>query len=298
MEKWKFRNLIKILLRCFIPAVIFFLCVLISEGGITEDVKNLFPLLYTMLGMLGIVFLLYIITNYNKKSNEINSKDYYRDIDNDMTPAMASLVIDNYIERNEVILATILDLYVKKYININKMNNKMIIKVLNKEVDELYLHEMYVIETIQNKELIDITKFTELVEQDCIESKLMKRDSQKNLGVRTLGKFALIALFICPLFMAIDSLSQVFTLIWGISLIVLLVILNFVLPVLSSSSRTTKGNIEANKLRKLKNYLRDYTLLKERDLDYINIVDRYLPFALALGEASKLEKLYIELIKL
>ena len=44
----------------------------------------------------------------------------------------------------------------------------------------------------------------------------------------------------------------------------------------------------------LKNYIRDYTLLKEKDYTYIDVVDKYIPYALALGEATKIEDLHIE----
>ena len=42
----------------------------------------------------------------------------------------------------------------------------------------------------------------------------------------------------------------------------------------------------------LKNYIREYTLLNEKDFNYIQLIDKYIPYALALGEASKIEDLY------
>lgn len=58
--------------------------------------------------------------------------------------------------------------------------------------------------------------------------------------------------------------------------------------------KNKKGIEVVKKTNKLKNYLRDYTLLQEKDYDYINLVDKYVPYALALGEARKIENLYIE----
>ena len=42
----------------------------------------------------------------------------------------------------------------------------------------------------------------------------------------------------------------------------------------------------------LKNYIREYTLLNEKDFNYMELVDKYIPYALVLGEASKIEELY------
>ena len=71
-----------------------------------------------------------------------------------------------------------------------------------------------------------------------------------------------------------------------------------ILSAIKRHIRTSKGNEVALKFKGLKNFLKDYTLLSERDINYINISDRYLPFALALGVANKLENSYIEYNKL
>ena len=71
-----------------------------------------------------------------------------------------------------------------------------------------------------------------------------------------------------------------------------------ILSAIKRHIRTNKGKELALKFKGLKNFLKDYTLLSERDINYINISDRYLPFSLGLGVANKLENSYIEYNKL
>ena len=63
---------------------------------------------------------------------------------------------------------------------------------------------------------------------------------------------------------------------------------------IKTHDKTAKGLEFAIKAKMLKNYIRDYTLLAEKNYDYITISDKYIPYALALGEATKIEELHIE----
>ena len=58
--------------------------------------------------------------------------------------------------------------------------------------------------------------------------------------------------------------------------------------------RTLKGESLAKKAKGLKKFLKDYTLINEKDIDYTKVTDRYLGFAIAINEAKNIEKLYIE----
>ena len=67
---------------------------------------------------------------------------------------------------------------------------------------------------------------------------------------------------------------------------------------LKDYTKTKKGREIATEYRGLKEYLKEYTLVKTRDVKYINILDRYLTFALALEEANEIEEKFIPYNKL
>lgn len=55
-------------------------------------------------------------------------------------------------------------------------------------------------------------------------------------------------------------------------------------------TRTSKGNKEAVIWRKFKNYIHDYTLISEKNIEHIKILEEYIPYAIALEEAKSIEK--------
>lgn len=291
MEKWKFKEIVKILLLCFIPFIIVCIMSIASVGR--EALKMFFPLIYTMLGMLGIVIIIYLSTNLMKIKSMHKSKNYNREIDDKLTPALVSLLLDKYFEKNEVILATILDLHVKKYINISKKNDKMQIEVLNKNIDKLYSHEKYIMKSIKDNQLISIQEFQRIVEEDLIKSNLMKYNKKLGSVLAVLFLGSLFGFFIGPLMMEFDRLYPIPQIITACSGIILLLLRFGIMSNISVLLRTDEGNKIAKEIKELKNFLKDYTLLKDKEIDYINLADRYMAFALALGEADKIERRYV-----
>lgn len=298
MEKWKLKEILKIVIRCFIIATIFFSILMIFSGaGIETFNEFLFPIIWASLGILGILFLIYIVTNLKKSENEIKSKDYYRDINPKITPAIGALVVDKYLEKNEAILATILDLNVRKYIDIKKENDKLEINILNKNIDSLYLHEKYVIESIKSNSIIELVKFKELVEKDCVEEKLFEENNKPKIFVIIIFLLLLLTAIIFGIISQYNVINKVLYATIAkysiIGLIIFVVILRISIGQTSDYNLTEEGKKVAKENKELKNFLKDYTLLKERDINYLMLADRYLPFALALGQAKKLENLYI-----
>ena len=54
--------------------------------------------------------------------------------------------------------------------------------------------------------------------------------------------------------------------------------------------RTSKGEEEAKLWRGFKNYLHDYTLISDKNIEHIAILDEYIPYAISLDEAKNIEK--------
>ena len=54
--------------------------------------------------------------------------------------------------------------------------------------------------------------------------------------------------------------------------------------------RTEDGKNMALLLKGLKRYIKEYTLIKEKEIDYIQILENYIPYTLALDEADAVEE--------
>ena len=54
--------------------------------------------------------------------------------------------------------------------------------------------------------------------------------------------------------------------------------------------RTKKGKELAMTLNGIKNYMKEYTLINEKNLDYMRILEEYIPYALVLNEANAIEE--------
>ena len=54
--------------------------------------------------------------------------------------------------------------------------------------------------------------------------------------------------------------------------------------------RTRKGKEVAIMLKGLKNYIKEYTLIKDKEIEYIQILEDYIPYAISLDEADAIEE--------
>lgn len=81
----------------------------------------------------------------------------------------------------------------------------------------------------------------------------------------------------------------------GIGMFVIIAYSIFLLSKYSNESyhRTELGEIEAKKWTGVKNYLKDYTMISQRELKDTALFDDYIPYAISLNEAKNIEK-YIE----
>ena len=61
-----------------------------------------------------------------------------------------------------------------------------------------------------------------------------------------------------------------------------------------SYEKTDLGKEYAEKFLGLKNYLHEYTLVDDKNLDSVKLYGEYIAYAIALGEADELDKLVTE----
>lgn len=296
MGKWEFRILIKILIVVTIVIVPIFVM----------ETDSIIPLIIDLI-IIIVVCLAYFFSNISNIRKQMVRDSYYCDLDFKYTPAMASYILDDQIEGPETLFGTALDLHTRKYLEIEKKDTKIVFRVTKKDKENLYEHEKYFLNAV-NKDL-ELGEFTSCVIRDCIREKLISKNNKRIVNLlryklQALGSkllwflgFVLLVKFdFIPekIIRDIIYFSIVCTGV-GLALIVLGEILKFLIPEYKKENR---GKMFFLKARGLKNYIRDYTLLEEKDFDYNTLVDRYLGYAVALGECEKIEKVYIEKFKI
>lgn len=300
MDEYSWRkqleNYLKTMSIVFMCIFIFvLLCMIFSDNDLEYKLKILIVFGIVFIAILGfplIVFLfLFIIHNIvnGKKKTSVKFNEYNRDVPKLYTPAMASLILDLNVEVYQDYTATILDLYVKKYIDIVNDNDKMQFKLLKAEDETLNLqeHERYIYNCIKDKRNFDENDFKMLIVRDAQNSGLISETKYKS-------KYKLIIIAIVYLIFVL-LLYNVNKMLFLFLLLIPIIIVPIIVYMLQEEvdtkyKRTQKGNEEAKKIIALKQYIRDYTLIKEREIDYVDILEEYIPYALALGEAQKIEE--------
>ena len=258
------RNIIK--LRILIAIEIFLIFLIIPLYYYRDYIEDT----YTTI-LVGVIIILFInilsiiipllLDRWIKKKSKMKVRDLQREVNEKYTPAIASFLLDNYIEDEKDILATILDLSVRDYLKI--------------DIDE----ELNI--------LIDYKKFSYLVIKDCLKEELITGNA--NMEKKYVSIILLI--FYCLLIRCILS--------FGIfNVMVLYGVMKVLISRMTYHKRTQKGKKLAEEFMGFKEYLKEYTLIKTRDVEYIEILDRYLTFALALEEADTIEKKYVPYNKL
>lgn len=291
MENWKFKDIIKAIA---IGGLTFIILIFIfvgpeycfEEGGILYYFMPLYALIIIAL------YLIYFIIKINNKRNEKKTDLYYRDIEKKYTPAIISYIFNMNIEERATILSSILDLHVKKYLNIEKVNNKYCINVIKNDTKKLFFHERYIIACLSNSKLIEFTKFSELVEFDC-KKELLVKDNEWNV-IPIIMCVLVVSTIIINIVLASYNVFSTNGLLFMATTLLPASIIYVLAKINKNYKRTLKGESLAKKAKGLKNFLKDYTLINEKDIDYTKITDRYLGFAIAINEAKNMEKLYID----
>lgn len=246
----------------------------------------------------GIIYLTaWLINKLTNMKIDINfSKEYIRELNNEYPPAIVSLIYDKETEVYKDYTATILGLYIKKYINIIDFKEEVSInKGENENLSNLLKHELYIYNCMIDEQKFDEYIFKQYVLDDAQEKELLtiaKYRNTKYIKIFLAGVLLIIALIILLI------KAQSF-LLKSIIIIILSTILAIycVLPVALSQMNTTndsnltrKGKKELKKIKAFKNFIKDYTLIEEKDIEYIQILDEYIPYSLSLGTSPQVEE--------
>lgn len=226
-------------------------------------------------------------------------KEYYRDIIQEYSPLVLSY-IDNFKITEEDIWVTLLKLQTKNYIEID---NKKNIRVLKNSFYQLKETEKYIIENKTNnrKELIKIIE-EEALTQGLLEN--IKFDEQENK--KKIKK--LICMFVLSLIAMIvivpiysNIYSDMGILYFLINLLIYVVDFGVLYPILripylilykcnikkTPFIRSKKGNEINKKLAGLRNYIKDYSMLDQKNMEALTLWEDYLIYSVMFGQNKK-----------
>ena len=250
--------------------------------------------------IIGIGYLILIIFSkiLNSGRKVINfDKEYIRDLPKHCSPAISSLIYDLKIDVYKDYTATILYLCIKKYLNLVKDgDNYKLELVKQQDYSNLGRCEKYILDIIDNKIKFDETQFKKEIIKEAQEKGLIT-DKQHSKITKII---LMLILSISSLIITYNMSKIVFTIIFSI-LFLLVYVGSFILKAKSKNLitfdfvntdyiRTENGKNIALFLNGLKRYIKEYTLIKEKEIDYIQILENYIPYALALDEADAVEE--------
>lgn len=248
----------------------------------------------------GTMYVIYKI--FYMKPDIINlNKQFIRELDNYYPPAIVSLLDNFNIEVYRDYTATILNLYLKKYIDISSFEDDIqFYKTEKNDFSKLQNHEMYVYNCILNKEKFDEKEFKKNIYEDAEKSGLVKKKYSQAYQEK-ITKIMIIMLVIIYAFLLIYGTrweSKVCYIMLWVMIIPILgyrkEIYNFlkkqVKNMMSKYKLQDKGKKEKKVIKGFKNYINEYTLIKEKEIDYIQILERYIPYSLSLGMSPQVEK--------
>lgn len=311
----------------------------LTENGLFQTITMkvlvlsilIFLLCFTILGIIGnIVGILKgnrYINKENKNVKKTNPYIYYRELPNNYGIGVTSLLFDSKIENYKDIIAVILDLCAKKYLFLNKSNDKYCIKILKGIDNNLLSNEKYILSLIINQNIKDINynewynyclqdgsdlglyyHYDKPKEQ--IRDGLVTKEETKKIKKIHRNICIIIGLLVFISFLMKNSFIEglIYSLIIFIgTYIVLLIPFNIIIALKSTTNiekmqkkityditlnnhltRTQKGIGELQKLISFQKFLSDFGNFIDKNPEEVVLWDRYLSYAQVFGLTKKI----------
>lgn len=267
----------------------------IIKGDIKIFINNILSIVIFVAVIFTIIGLVYLFLILRRKSEMVSNTNYVRELPKYFPPAVASLVLDLSIENTTDYTATIAYLISKKYIKLSKDGGE--IEVISDNQLFKSRHEDYAFQCITNKKKFSQHEFNQLVIEDAKRMGLIERGKRKvhfvrNVFLALCGYFGFGAVYKFCHIEILQNICLILAFLCGISMLAIPIFSVYLSDKYRYENirRTLKGRIEAKKWTGIKNYIRDYTLLSDKNLKDITIFDDYIPYAIALNEAKAVEE--------
>ena len=232
-----------------------------------------------------------------------NSYNYFRELPNNYGIGIATLLFDSAVENEKDIVAVILDLCAKGYLNLKKdKENKYNITVIKSDDEKLLANEKYVLNSVLNNDIkkFDYDKWFECCMNDGIELGLFKKREINNKEenweevtkrTKTVAIYSAI-IGICIYYVTKNYIIGI--LIYMISIFVArfkgIRKESFNIKMLEYLELTKLGKNELQKLYSFKNFIKDFGLFAERAPEEIILWDHYLSYAQVFGLSNEILK--------
>lgn len=237
--------------------------------------------------------------------NPIQELEYFRDISDEATPADSQFLFGTLKFRiPQVVSATMLNLVLKKYLAFeivknNKNKEEILVKFINLHSEELSQDEVVILEFF--KEINDVNHFTmkdfeKYVTKkpavfEKLSTKIYNATEQKHVESNNFDK----EVYSKGLKWALKAVGYIVLMIISFVIIPVSVlsIINTVLCFKISGrlkGLTQKGVEEKEKFKGLQKFIRDFSLLDEKELPDLILWEKYLVFATVFGIADKVIK--------
>ena len=207
-----------------------------------------------------------------------------RDVTRDYSPALASILVDENIEVEEDFTAVILYLCSKGYLTMEKaeQENTFFFHIKDDDISKLSSHEKYILDCAVGKRHLDKLTLKELI----VEDGFRKPNILKIMVPYLFGFVLLIILNIMIGGKIFDTLFAIYMVLF-IAIIIGLIAW-IIMHANDKYFLTEKGFREAKEWKKLKKFFHDYTLISEKNMDYVKILDEYMAYGVALKETNQI----------
>ena len=248
-------------------------------------------------------------TAYKKYSKDklekidFKNENYYRDIINKYSPAVLSYIDDFQLEEKDI-AATVMSLKLK-----NKINIEREIQIIDENEKDLDENEKYIFEHLKNNTYknINMIEFEKMVIKDCLNYGLLeeKKDIKKEKFKKQIFSVCIFILIVVSFFYCIYIYNNIDNANIAIILLQIMFILfvgMIILPfaavihinsycLMSRNNPYIRNKVAKNintKLEGLRNYIKDFSQINERQYKEIELWEDYLIYSVILGKNSKI----------
>lgn len=315
MSKRKLKRLIKFIIKTHILLLIGLVVIaMLNETFLETTELALKGFLYIAVviimavpAAIAIVVLIYFVDNLGTSKK---TEDLQRDIPKEIPPAIASILLDFYVDDEQDYLSTVSSLISKGYLEI--VNNQEII-IKNNNIDGLLEHEILAFEIVSKKRFYNSEEFRKKTIQDAKKLGLLERVNRFAKMWSAIADCIIdtvVLMIIAGIGAAMPEMLEDYELIAPFAWIVFWIacaiyaykIFKDVYTAYSYNSpskeqslkyiynKTEEGEIYAERFSGLRRFLKEYTLVNEKELESVKIYEDYIPYAIALGESEAIDK--------
>ncbi len=289
-----------------------------DEANARREAKKIF--IYVVIGILSLITVFFIIKMFKniKKLRKMDKKikpstelDYFRELPyEEATPAEALFVITSGYNKSfsSSFAANILDLCLKKYITLEleekgSITKSDVVKInlledknIENLKDDQKLTWNFLKQVAKDKNTLTTKDITKYLEKHTSKVQILDKDLEKiieneevNRGnyIKERQKENMNYQGICAVYIGFACISILF-----VPLAIVLVINAILVGMMASRTNpfTQAGVDEREKWKAFKKYMKDFSLLKEKEIPALVVWEKYLVFATAFGISDKVLK--------